>query len=217
MGSKHILSALAATVLGLAVGTSRADITIDVYQNGPNVDVTGSGSIDLTGLAFDYNVSGFAGTTPDQAAIVAGPAFEATGLDVYTGLTGPASFGTGGSQLLSSGTGDDFGVTGADGLLSVPTGYGSGTSLSDTGVFDGATISGLGLTPGTYTYTWGAGGPDHTLTVEIGPAGPVTGAVPEPSTAIVAVFGAVAFLAYGWSSYRRPPGTGMRTRSKASV
>jgi hypothetical protein len=27
--------------------------------------------------------------------------------------------------------------------------------------------------------------------------------VPEPSTAIVAVFGAVAFLAYGWSRYRR--------------
>ena len=32
---------------------------------------------------------------------------------------------------------------------------------------------------------------------------PVTSVVPEPSTAIVAVFGAVAFLAYGWSRHRR--------------
>jgi hypothetical protein len=30
-----------------------------------------------------------------------------------------------------------------------------------------------------------------------------TTVVPEPSTAIVAVFGAVAFIAYGWSRHRR--------------
>lgn len=204
MGNKHILIALAATVLGLVAGTSRADITIDIVQDGSNVDVTGSGSINLSGLAFDYTASGTAGTTPDMAAVVAGPVSET--IDVYTGLTGPSSFGTGGPTLLSSGTGDNFGVTGKDGLLSVPNGYVSGTSLSQTGVFDNTTISGLGLTPGTYTYTGGG----QTVTVQIGPVGPVT-AVPEPSTAIVAVFGAVAFLACGWSSYRRPPSTGTRS------
>jgi hypothetical protein len=32
---------------------------------------------------------------------------------------------------------------------------------------------------------------------------PISAAVPEPSTALVAVVGAVAFLAYGWSRHRR--------------
>jgi hypothetical protein len=35
--------------------------------------------------------------------------------------------------------------------------------------------------------------------VQIGTAA----AVPEPSTALVSVFGAVAFIAYGWSRHRR--------------
>jgi hypothetical protein len=32
---------------------------------------------------------------------------------------------------------------------------------------------------------------------------PTTSAVPEPSTAMVAALGAVAFVAYGWSRHRR--------------
>ncbi len=71
----------------------------------------------------------------------------------------------------------------ADGLpsLSQRTGYVSFTSLSDTGVFDNATLSSLGMTTGTYTYTWGTGGLDHTLTVQIGLAGSkVTRPSPSP-------------------------------------
>jgi len=45
-------------------------------------------------------------------------------------------------------------------------------------------------------------------TIRIGGTGhwsiaPATQAVPEPSTAVVAVVGAVAFIAYGWSRHRR--------------
>ena len=59
------------------------------------------------------------------------------------------------------------------------------------------TIQGLGLNPGTYPYTWGSGGSDPFLTVHI---------VPEPSSAIEAVVGAVGLAAaYGWSRYRRAP------------
>jgi hypothetical protein len=67
--------------------------------------------------------------------------------------------------------------------------------LSATDTFSGKTFSSLGLTPGTYTYTWGTGGPDHTLTVQIGP-------VPEPSSALVAGFGALAGLG-AWARRRR--------------
>jgi hypothetical protein len=80
----------------------------------------------------------------------------------------------------------------------VPLGYVSGTPLSATDTWSNATISSLGLNPGTYTWTWGDGPHADSLTVQIGAA-----AVPEPSTAIVAVVGAGAFIAYGWSRHRR--------------
>jgi hypothetical protein len=49
-------------------------------------------------------------------------------------------------------------VNGSVGLgdagIYVPSGYVSGTSLSDTATWDNTTIAGLGLTGGTYTYSW---------------------------------------------------------------
>jgi hypothetical protein len=40
------------------------------------------------------------------------------------------------------------------GGLIVPAGYISGNPLSDSATYDGATLASLGLTPGTYTWTW---------------------------------------------------------------
>jgi hypothetical protein len=60
--------------------------------------------------------------------------------------------------------------------------------LSVTDTYANQTFSSLGLNPGTYTYTWGTGGPDHTLPVQVG-------TVPEPSTALVAAAGMLAGLA----------------------
>jgi hypothetical protein len=84
--------------------------------------------------------------------------------------------------------------------LFVPTGYVSGTALSATDTYSGQTFVSLGLTPGTYTWTWGTGANADSFKVQIGPAAT---AVPEPSTAILAVFEAVAFVTYGWSRHRR--------------
>jgi hypothetical protein len=55
--------------------------------------------------------------------------------------------------------------------------------------------TGGSLEPGAATIDTLAG---QLLTGQLTPA-----AVPEPSTAIVACFGAVAFMAYGWSRHRR--------------
>jgi MYXO-CTERM domain-containing protein len=41
------------------------------------------------------------------------------------------------------------------------------------------TIAGLGLTPGTYTYTWGTGGTANSLTINIS-------GVPEPASLTMA-------------------------------
>jgi hypothetical protein len=61
------------------------------------------------------------------------------------------------------------------GDILVPAGYVSGHPLSDTATYDNQTLSSLGVTPGTYTWTWGD--PDS-FTADIGTVSPV----PEPTT-----------------------------------
>jgi hypothetical protein len=65
----------------------------------------------------------------------------------------------------------------------VPFGYVSDSSLSDAATYDNETFASLGVTPGTYIWTWGRG-PNQKFTLVI-PA-----SVPEPSTVLLLVFGA---------------------------
>jgi hypothetical protein len=64
--------------------------------------------------------------------------------------------------------------------LILPFGYVSDTSLSSTAIWNGAgngaTFASLGLTPGTYVWTWGSGTHANSFTLQIGP----TSAVPGP-------------------------------------
>jgi VPDSG-CTERM motif len=53
----------------------------------------------------------------------------------------------------------------------VPTDYVSGTALSDTAAWLGKTFATLGVTPGTYVWTWGTGLPNQNFTLIIGRAG----------------------------------------------
>jgi hypothetical protein len=57
-------------------------------------------------------------------------------------------------------------------LLSVPTGYVSGTALSDTAIYSGTTLAALGVTPGTYVWTWGTTA-NQNFTLQIPPFPPV--------------------------------------------
>jgi hypothetical protein len=91
-------------------------------------------------------------------------------------LTAPGERGarvSGGETPASTDTGDFVGIGGSLGHLHVPAGYISGTPLSDSATFDDQTLSSLGVTPGTYTYTWGSGPTADSLTLVAG--------VPEPS------------------------------------
>jgi len=60
------------------------------------------------------------------------------------------------------------------GLLVVPVGYVSDTALSDSATYDSATFRSLGVTPGTYVWTWGDGGANQNFTLQVGPATNVT-------------------------------------------
>ena len=175
-------------------GTADAGFVIDVSQVGSNVVATGSGSLDLTGLSFLFSGVDSSGVNPSSAVIVVGPSVV-TSVDVYSGATGPISFGGGSFTHASSGSGDLVGIEGIFGDIVVPEGYSSGTSLSGSATFDNTTIAGLGLTPGIYTYTWGSGGPDASFTVNV---------VPEPSTLAMAGMAVAARLIAAWRRRARP-------------
>jgi hypothetical protein len=96
---------------------------------------------------------------------------------LYTGLSGPTSFGSGGLKLANSGSGDRVAVVGDDEELQVPSGYVSGNPLSDTLTFTGTTLAALGLTDGTYTWTWDSGANDVVLYVGVA-ATPLPAAFP---------------------------------------
>jgi hypothetical protein len=78
-------------------------------------------------------------------------------------------------------------------FLGVPSGYVSDSPLSETSTYLSQTFSSLGVTPGTYKWTWGSGANQNfTLVVE--------SAVPEPSTWAMLLLG---FAGLGYAGYRK--------------
>ena len=170
---------------GLAVPAQAAYI-VTLQQVGADVVATGSGPIDttdLTGLGNGLAGAGIGGGT----VIVTGPPSLGTA-DGFRGFTGPASFGSGGGTIASSGTGDlvglDASANPALAALAVPAGYVSGNPLSDMSTYNNATFASLGVTPGTYEWTWGTGAHTDSFTLQIGPV-----AVPEPASLTLLAMG----------------------------
>jgi hypothetical protein len=196
-----VLGATALVVLlGLSARPARAAMMVTILQSGPDVVVSGSGTIDLSALTLLGGPTLAGGITPDAATVITGPSTPAVGDAEYAGVIGPSSVGSGGFAGPSSGTGMVFGVFGHFGALAVPGGYVSDTSLSGTSTYSGKTFASLGLTPGTYTYTWGTGNHADSLTVQIGPAAT---AAPEPASLTLLGIGGLSLLGYGWRRRRQ--------------
>jgi hypothetical protein len=176
---------VAMLLLVAAVGRrADASLVIDIEQVGPNVVVTGSGSLNLTGLSFAGTVNSVSALYPAVGNIT----FGAGSSDNYETLT-KQSFGPGAFENATFTSGDSFGVVGGAHAVRVPHGYVSGASLSGSDTFDDVTIGGLGLTPGTYTYTL----PNDTITLNI---------ALEPSS--LAMAGAAMLAGLGvWARRRR--------------
>ena len=171
---KHVFYGILALVslLGLGITQSvRANVIATINQVGTSVVGTGSGTVDLAGLTFLGSGSLAAGVNPSIAAFNAGSG----AYDDYSGVSGPTSFGSGGVTFASSTGGNAVGIAGHDGELFVPQGYVSGAALSGTSTYAGATLLSLGVTPGTYTWTWGTGVHADSFTINAGVGVPDAG------------------------------------------
>jgi len=172
------------TLLG-AAGLARpaaAVFTVNIAQQPGNVVATGSGTIDLTGLTDCCGSN----PPPDINAQLGRIALGAIGPvgEAWAGgsFHGPSNFGGGGLFLATSGTGDHVEMAGSNSFLAVPTNYVSRAALSDSATWNNATISSLGLTPGTYTWAWGSGDHADRFVIDIQAPAP---AVPEPASLVL--------------------------------
>jgi hypothetical protein len=149
------LSAAGLLVCAAATDSARAEFIAYIEQVGPNVVVTGSGTLNLTGLTDDGSHTSQTGVDPGLGQLAIGPAGGA-GVELYTGITGPSNFGSGGLTYANSGSGNQVDILYNYDALAVPTGYVPGNFLSDTMTFDNTTLADLlGLTSGQFTYSWG--------------------------------------------------------------
>ena len=200
LGITAVPVVLGLLAIGTAVNPAKAAYIVNLEQVGSNVVATGSGSIDTADLSFGGlwpSGGNYAQVVPVIAFIVTGPILAPS--ELYTGFTGPTSFEPGrptSEVIASSGSGDQVGIVGAYDELWVPLGYVSGSTLSDTSTYDDTTLSSLGVTPGTYVWTWGSGADADSFTLNIGG----TATVPEPAS--LTLFG-TAVLSFGAIQRRR--------------
>lgn len=203
---KHATLVLAA-LAGLLGGAepARASLIITFSQNGANVDANGVGSLnflDLTFQGFDFNSPS---VNASAGMVKLGP--SGSYADYYGAISGPTSFGPGGNFLATSGTSTapgntGAGVDGATGQLLVPGGYFAGSQFTVSSTWNNTTISDLGLTPGTYTWSWGSGANADFLEVIVPNSGFT--ATPEPaSLTLLGGIGVIGSLVHGWRRRRQ--------------
>jgi hypothetical protein len=142
------------------------NFNVTISQQGPNVVWNGSGSFNLAALtsAGPNTIGG--GYNSGTAVWAIGPNVA---VDTYSGtITYPTSFGTSAIGVTSN-SGSTFGILpgGSGRLLYVPSGYVSNTTISGSSTYASTTIASAGLTPGTYTWSWGSGGNASSLVMTI--------------------------------------------------
>lgn len=183
---QKVVVVFGAAAMSVASPVSAA-YTIAFQQVGANVVSTGSGSLNLTALTVAGGIGGPGQILASQGLAILGqgaPGITATG---YSGISGPASFGTSSNIAADFGTGPFVGIWGTQNRVWAPIGYVSGDPLGiSTATYQNDSFASLGLTQGTYVWTWGQGVTADSFTVQIGPA---AAGIPEPSTWAIMMLG----------------------------
>lgn len=172
------LGLIAAVLLGSYSIASHAVLTMRLQEQGNDVVLTASGSLNLKALTIDPELKALTGLNPSGFPIgpvaVVGPLGGTVGpfRDAYHGaISGPKSFGSGSYSFPSSGTGGPAGIgtsVGFGNAVFVPLDYQSGEPLTGSSIFMDSTLTSLGVQSGTYTWTWGSGADQDSVVLKIG-------------------------------------------------
>ena len=182
-----LLSGVTSTVQGAVI--------VNVVETGGDVVFSGSGTLDVSGLTSQGSGNLLAGSDFGKELFLGAAPNGFAAVDFY-GATGqvsaPAALFAGDRFITPQlGAGPRFGMAieafngQVDPAVTVPAGYVSGTMLSSTSTYSGQTLAGLGLIPGSYTWSWA----NDSLTLNIV-------AIPIPATAWLFPAGLIACM--GW-------------------
>ncbi len=180
LSSKSWASTALALVWAILIASypapSQAIVDIVVQEQGSDVVVSVSGTLDLSGLTKADDYGGCYGAMDPAGGnapfCTVGPdSGNSVPCDGYSGtINGPTSFGSGTTTVVaSSGSSTEVGLYANASQVIVPDGYTSGSSLSgSSSTYSGHSFSSLGLTAGTYTWTWGSGSNQDSIILKIG-------------------------------------------------
>jgi len=174
------LGQLALGLLVVCAGSARVqaiDLLINVQQVGSDVVATASGFVNTAALTNGGSASTSGGRF--FGSIGGGSMIQVAGTnyDLWGGITGyTGKFGTSSTQYFAtSSSGTTIGIATFGNSIYLGQGYTSGSAISATSTYQNQTLTSLGMTVGTYNWTWGSG-------ATAGSAQLVINAVPEPST-----------------------------------
>ncbi|MEM7750684.1 MAG: VPLPA-CTERM sorting domain-containing protein [Paracoccaceae bacterium] len=206
--SKIIRTIGAATfALGITLIGKPADavVTVTAIEAGGDVVFNATGTYDVTGLSFLTSANFDGRVLPSEAVLFMGEISSGSEMDFYQGLTAsPTDFGSGaltGTNNSSGDTfsGDGFGFTFVlfSGLpvIGIPSGALQTGSITSQLVFANSTFASLGLTEGTYDWTWST----DSARLTIGG----TTAVPLPAAVWLLLSATGGLFGVGWLGRRR--------------
>jgi hypothetical protein len=167
-------------------GVQGAVIVVAAEVGGDVVLSSLGGTLDLTGLFFNSDLGVPSKVIPDFGIWVVGPETGGGVDDVYVGLTGPTSIGSGAIELFAdSESGSILGIDGFGRALLLPDGFVSNDTLGGiSATWIDETFASLGITQGSYVWSWAG----DSVTLDV---------VPVPVPAAVWLFGSALGL-LGW-------------------
>ncbi len=166
----------------------QAALIVTAFESGGNVVFSGGGTVSLGALVVEATGVADSGLVqPAFGVFFLGDNPLDDAKTYKNTISGPSNLGPGLVHVFAdSNTGDFFGVNALSPNLYFPNGFTTGGSLSGTSTYNGTTLNAMGLTEGTYVWSWGAGalGAADTLTLNVD-----ANAVPEPTTLAIAFIG----------------------------